>query len=393
MKNAIYMTKKQNFIEKAIKIHGDKYDYSKVEYNHSKEKVCIICPIHGEFWQTPDSHLQGCGCPQCANKKRWDKRPKMTTEEFIKKAKEIHGDKYDYSKTKYVDSSTKLCIICPKHGEFYQLPNLHIGKYNKHGCPKCKFEKLSKRQLLSDDEVFKKAREIHGDKYDYSESIYSGKHHKMKIHCNVCGKDFFQEPNSHLSGKGCPHCSNRLLNTNEIVRMFKEVHGDKYDYSKVNYKTMRTKVCIICPIHGEFWQTPEKHLKRKQGCPSCKESHLEEEIRLLLTENNIQFEYDKTKTWLGKQRLDFYLPKYNVAIECQGIQHFKPSAFSNKMDAKENFDKLRTLDKLKLEKCKENNVKVIYYTDLNYKSFLGEKILKDKEKLIKELLSEKSCFL
>ena len=123
-------TKISEFIEKAKKIHGDKYDYSKVVYKNSYTKVCIICPIHGEFWQTPASHLIGRKCPKCS-------KPcyKYTTDDFVQKSRKIHGDKYNYSKVVYKNSYTKVCIICPKHGEFWQTPAEHI---NGCGCKYCK---------------------------------------------------------------------------------------------------------------------------------------------------------------------------------------------------------------------------------------------------------------
>ena len=123
-----------DFILKAKKTHGDKYDYSKVEYNKSTDKVCIICPEHGEFWQTAALHIYGSGCPECAREQSVNKR-KSTTEKFIEKAKLIHGDKYDYSKVKYINISTKVCIICPEHGEFWQVAGNHL---NGEGCPECK---------------------------------------------------------------------------------------------------------------------------------------------------------------------------------------------------------------------------------------------------------------
>lgn len=96
---------------------------------NANTKVCIICPKHGEFWQTPSGHLSGKGCPKCYKESR-----SSTTEEFINKAREIHGNKYDYSKVNYVNAYTKVCIICPKHGEFWQIPANHL---NGHGCPNC----------------------------------------------------------------------------------------------------------------------------------------------------------------------------------------------------------------------------------------------------------------
>ena len=151
------MPKKSNtkeFIEKAKEVHGDKYDYSKVEYIDANTKVCIVCPIHGEFWQKPSNHLQGKGCLVCAQR-----RNTITKEEFIKKAREVHGDKYDYSKVEYITSTTKVCIICPKHGEFWQTPCSHLQGC---GCNKCR--------SLATEEFIEKARKVYGDKYDYSKT-------------------------------------------------------------------------------------------------------------------------------------------------------------------------------------------------------------------------------
>ena len=120
---------KEEFVRRSRLVHGDKYDYSKAEYINSQTKTRIICPIHGEFWQTPQHHMEGFGCARCSgcNKK--------TTEEFIQDAKKIHDDKYDYSKTDYKGNKIKVCIVCPKHGEFWQKPNNHLS--GKHGCPEC----------------------------------------------------------------------------------------------------------------------------------------------------------------------------------------------------------------------------------------------------------------
>ena len=136
------------FIEKAKQIHNYKYDYSKVNYVNSRTKVCIICPTHGEFWQTPHNHLKGYGCAECGKEK--SHLSKMTTEDFIVKSKEIHGNKYDYSKAYYKTCDTKVCIICPEHGEFWQTPSNHI---NGSGCPKCANEKR-KNALLKDIAIF-----------------------------------------------------------------------------------------------------------------------------------------------------------------------------------------------------------------------------------------------
>ena len=143
------MAPKNNiFIEKARQIHNDKYDYSKVNYVNSRTKVCIICPTHGEFWQTPHNHLKGYGCAECGKEK--SHLPKITTEDFVSKSKERHGNKYDYSKAYYKTWDAKVCIICPEHGEFWQTPSNHI---NGSGCPKCANEKR-KNALLKDTKLF-----------------------------------------------------------------------------------------------------------------------------------------------------------------------------------------------------------------------------------------------
>lgn len=202
------------FIYEARKIHGDKYDYSRVFYESSSKKVCIICPEHGEFWQKPDAHLRGSQCPMCC---RLSKR--STKEKFIAKCREIYGDLYDYSKVEYVHSKQKVCVICPKHGEFWVRPN------------------------------------------------------------------------SHLRGSRCPACFGTPKKTLEqFINESRKIHGDRFDYSKVVYDGLDVKVCIICPEHGEFWQTPYSHLKGRQ-CPACsKVQRITQDIFLVRSKNR---HYDK----------------------------------------------------------------------------------------------------
>ena len=140
---------KENFIERAKKIHNDKYDYSKVEYVNNSTKVCIICPEHGEFWQTPDSQLRGRGCPICRWKKAKNsirKKQGLTREDFIEKAELIHGKKYDYSQVVYENTETNVCIFCPEHGEFWQRPHHHL---HGSGCPICGRNDLSEIKLTN----------------------------------------------------------------------------------------------------------------------------------------------------------------------------------------------------------------------------------------------------
>ena len=259
------------FIEKARKVHGNKYDYSKVEYIINKTKVCIICPEHGEFWQTPGNHLNGSGCPNCGITSFIEKKT-FTTASFSEKARLVHQNKYDYSKVQYENTETKVCIICPEHGEFWQTPHSHLSG---EGCPLCANEKKKNVKNLSLTGFIERAKKIHGEKYDYSKTLYVNNRTKVCIMCPEHG-EFWQIADYHLSGCGCPKCglktiSERKKKTKEqFLEKAAKVHNGKYDYSKVEYVDRETKVCIICPKHGEFWQTPHNH-ENGQGCQRCSE--------------------------------------------------------------------------------------------------------------------------
>lgn len=296
------------FIRRSRLVHGNKYDYSKTHYVRAKDKVCIICPIHGEFWQLPFAHFwKGGGCKKCAMDALTTNKPK-TKEQFVSDARNIHGDKYDYSKVEYKGCFDKVCIICPKHGEFWQTPDCHL---HSGGCPKCKGDKISSLK-------------------------------KKKL------GDFISKAN--------------------------EVHNNKYDYSKVEYKTTHTKVQIICPEHGDFEQTPYVHLSGC-GCPKCNSSKLENELDKCLNEENIEHIDRKGHSWLLNENtnhlltLDFFIPKYHIAIECQGEQHYE---VIEHFGGEEKLKKTKKYDKLKKELCRKNGVTLIYYLDKKYNKYLEE---------------------
>ena len=189
----------------------------------------------------------------------------MNTKIFIEKSKLIHGDKYDYSKTNYISPKEKVCIICPKHGEFWQKPYNHL---NGQGCSKCRYEMLSNKYKKTTEKFIEEAKQVHGNKYDYSKVDYNLCQDKVTIICPIHG-EFKQRPLSHIQGQGCPKCSgNYKLSLKNFIEEAKQIHGNKYDYSKVDYINAHEKVCIICPKHGEFWQTASKHLNGR-GCPQC----------------------------------------------------------------------------------------------------------------------------
>ena len=282
-------------------------------------------------------------------------KDRLTTEKFIEKARKIHGNKYIYTRVEYTDCKTKVCIVCPEHGEFWQSPYKHLSGC---GCKECGKIKSGNSKKLSVNEFINRANAKYNSKYDYSKVKYVNAKTKVSIICPVHG-EFLQTPDNHLRNHECPKCSKQSYpySVNEFIDKSKEVHGDKYDYSKVNYKNNRTKVCIICKKHGEFYQSPHDHL-RGNGCPNCKMSHLEEKVYILLKKEKINFRYDvRNLKFLNGLTLDFYLPNLNIAIECQGIQHFKDSGMLKCENVKKN-------DKIKKKLCEENGIKMLYYSDL-----------------------------
>jgi len=189
------------FITRAINVHGDRYDYSKVVYINTKTKVCIICPEHGVFWQTPNGHIRGGGCKACAIAFTASIR-RMSTDDFIARCINIHGYKYKYIDTIYMNMFKKVVISCPTHGNFTQTPNAHL---NGQGCSRCADDRLSKLYTLTLSEFVERAMKTHGTIYDYSEVVYRGYNNNINIICQIHGV-FNQTPHNHIGGCGCPIC-------------------------------------------------------------------------------------------------------------------------------------------------------------------------------------------
>lgn len=246
---------------------------------------------------------------------------KMTFQEFMKKYLELHGElKYEFDESTFINSHTPMRVICKKHGEFWKTPK-NILKYD---CWQCSYEKRSRQNTLTTEDFVKKAKKIHGDKYDYSESIY--------------------------------------------------------------VKT-KTPINIKCPKHGIFKQTPNDHLSGK-GCPICNESHLEREVRDILNKNNINYIWQYKNEWLNRQSLDFFLPDYDIAIECQGKQHFGHGGWGS------DFDYIFKSDLKKYDLLIKNNIHPIYFVNEKDINLINEnKIYKNniatKNNLIKCIQEKK----
>lgn len=353
------------FINKAKVIHGDKYDYSLVEYQGNTTPVLIKCNTCNDvFPQTPKSHLVGHGCPNCANNKL------KTTEEFILRAKEVWGDRYLYDKVDYKGNKKKVIIICKKHGEF---PANAYDFLDGHGCPVCGVDAVKEARRKNQDEFIAQCKTIHGDKYDYSQTVYNGKREKITIICPTHGP-FKQWPSNHLNGEGCKWCKRDMQKTlycmgkDEFIRKAREIHGDRYDYSKVKYVNNKTNVIVICPEHGQFPVAPQDHLQGMNGCPKCQTSKGETKVRVYLDEHGIDYIHHKTirtPVAIGKRKIffpDFFLPgNPNIIIEYNGDQHYKPLYGEKQLKHQQQRDEAMR------KYCEQEGIKLIEipYTDFD----------------------------
>lgn len=375
------------FIERAKNIFPQ-YDFSKSKYENNKRKIIVICPIHGEFKIRPDCLLNGTGCPICGG------THKMTTEEFIKKANFVHNGYFSYDKCVFNGVSNKVNVTCPIHGDFEVKANNHLNGCN---CKKCqkngykhKITKLTKinasTKKLTTEEFIKKAKEKHGNKYSYEKVIYEKSNKHVLVTCSIHG-DFLITPNHLLSGRGCAKCSKNYKYTDkEFIEKLITIFGEKYLYDKVEYVSTHKQILIGCKTHGYFKIQPS-NLLRGEGCPKCNESKLEQEICDLLNEYNINFIQQKHFKWLGKQSLDFYLPEYNIGIECQGIQHFEPIQFSSNNEKNdERFRQIKVLDDKKRKLCEKNNIYLLYFA--NYKYKFPYEVITNKKYLMTKILTK-----
>lgn len=282
---------------------------------------------------------------------------RLTTEIVIEQFKEILGESYDYSMVNYINDRTKVEIICPKHGSFFIQPNQI--KQQKQGCPKCGYEKSGLKQSLGIEKFIEKINKMHGDgSWDFSKAEYRGAHKPITLKCNGCGCESTSKPANFYRVKGCKFCTknnkrpNSLTNEKFISRS-REIHGDKYDYSLVDYHNGKSKLTIICPKHGEFTQTATDHLSGC-GCPSCKTSKGEEIVAQWLNQNNIKYIFQHDVKINGSHHYyDFYLPEHNTIIEYNGKQHYFPIEF---FGGQKSFRILQERDKIKANYCNENNI-------------------------------------
>lgn len=296
-----------SFVAEAIEVHGNRYNYEKVNCKTAKGKVTIICKEHGAFQQSYSNHVKHKqGCPKCAGKM------KKTTEEFISDACMVHGDTYDYSLVDYKGKARKIAIICRKHGVFEQTPNTHL---NGAGCMLCHRDAMTTSVV----EFIVKAREIHGDKYDYDQVAFTRLTDKITITCPQHGPWEAVAADHVHKRRGCPTCSGYKLTRDEFIRRANFLHGDKYDYGLTVYDGYSSPVTITCPKHGNFTQTPDSHLQGK-GCRMCANvgpSKGQREILDFISQHAKAVEEYKFDG--SRRAFDIYLPEHKLAIEYNGI--------------------------------------------------------------------------
>ena len=302
-----------DFIKEAKAIHGNKYNYSQVNYKNQITAVIIICKKHGEFLQKPIHHTRGSGCTKC-----YRERNKYSFKTFVSKAKEVHGEKYKYPDQKIVKgiSKTKVLIRCLKHGEFKQLGTEHLsGK----GCYQCGLETISEKGRLKPKMFLERARKTHGERYDYSLTNFQGVDKKVKIICKEHGV-FEQAPYNHMNGQNCPRCgeiqagiSGRMTFRDFIIKA-KKVHHNRYSYDKESYIMASEKLKIKCPDHGIFLINGDSHLSGK-GCYYCglEKIRLDKLIPLNEIKELTQAKYESRYSYDFSNYKDSSTP---ISIEC-----------------------------------------------------------------------------
>ncbi len=301
----------------------------------------------------------------------------ITTEEFIRRAKKAHKNKYCYNNSVYKGWDYKVVIECPVHGFFEQRAGDHL---KGRGCQKCAQRSVGEVERMPLDRFIEHSSKIHKNKYDYCKMIYNNRT-KIIIICPKHG-DFFVTPENHLKGYGCQKCQKQIIYDKYRIKFLQKVikiHSNFYDYSEVKVIGHKKKVKIICTKHGPFLQLMDCHL-RGNGCPRCilkEETKLEVIVRDLFKDWKIE----RHKKFFSKEHkryryFDLFVNKEEkkFIIEYDGKQHFKPVRFSSKMtqdEADRKFEKQKITDKLDKFFCERRGIKLY---KISYKENMTESV-------------------
>ena len=304
----------EGFILRAKEVHGEKYDYSKVEYVNSQKHVTIICPAHGEFSQSANAHLRGQGCRKCFNESAGD-RNRLSQEEFLVRLASLDTG-YGLEQVSYTSMDKPITLVCRNHGPFTARAGNVL--YHKSGCPKCANELTGARSRKPLDYYVEKSRVIHGDRFEYLGVEYKNSAAYLKVLCSEHG-EFLQLAQDHIKGVGCSKCAVEIYDQVSFINVATRVHGARYDYSQAVYSGALSKVVIACKDHGPFVQTPSSHING-QGCPKCANvgpSDAQVEIANFMR----QFTDVMEEAPIGesRKRVDVFLPEHSLAIEYHGL--------------------------------------------------------------------------
>jgi hypothetical protein len=373
-------------IKQFIEVHKDKYDYSKVKdtYTKMRNKVTIICRNHGEFEQSASDHLAGQNCRKC-----YFDDLKDSFDTFLEKALKVHGNTYDYSNSKenYICSDSVISIICKVHGQFKQRAKTHtLGS----GCRKCNIEIANNKELDDEKEFLQKAKEIHGTKYDYSLIQYKDYHTPIHILCKEHG-EFLMTPYKHIENKtqyikkkllgyGCPQCDlkdghvkkTKAYTLESFIQKAISIHGEKYDYSEVQFVNTDTYIKIKCPEHGPFWQIMLNHLKSSRegnlgsGCPNCGTTKFKETMLRKYNVTNPVHDKEMLNKILhnGLTTKDYTFPS-GKTVQIQG---YEDRAINELLESGINEDDIVLGDDIQCIKYTYKDKPCVYYPDIYVKS-------------------------
>lgn len=345
----------ERFLQEAVAIHGETYDYSRVQYVGAHSKVEISHrDCSRSFQQKPTDHLAGKGCPHCfgcAGK---------TTLWFVEKAQGILGGSYDYSLVNYQGTKIPVRIIHRTCGRVFE--NKPFLLLRGSGCPDCD------GPVTNSDQFLLKARKVHGLDYEYPELSYQHNKAPIRILHRACGKVFEQTSSNHLKGTRCPHCfKSPLVGFEEFLKRAQEVHGSDYDYSLVAYKGVNHKVKILHNCGEFFEQTPANHLQGF-GCPCQSRSRGEVQVEKYLSVRGVPFEkqvsFEDLRNPRTNRKLRFDFQVLDTLIEFDGKQHLQPVRFNGCSieSATKNFESIKYRDGLKEAYCSSKGLKLLRIT-------------------------------
>ena len=352
---------KKNYIKECIERNGEYYNYELIpEEFKGTDKIPLICPKHGVFYTIARNHKNlNSGCPVCGRIKA-NFKTRITLEEFKQRAKCVHKkDIYEIVDKSYVKVSDKVEVKCKICGNVFKIRGSDFLK--GRGCPIC--HPFPKKYTV--EEFKKKLKELMPNLEVVSE--YNGSEEPIYVHCKIHNYKFKTTPKRLISGNNCQKCYDdrrSIVQRKDINVLLDELSKiNDYEYPNIfeEYENNKSKITSVCKIHGEFKAAANK-LLRGASCPKCEQSMFENYIEHILYDNNINFDYEKRFEWLkgiknGLSSLDFYLPNYNIAIECQGEQHFTKSLY---IRSKYSFEDRVANDILKYNLCKEHGIPLIY---------------------------------